>query len=295
MFRYLRVKKQPQKIVPDNGSISAEQLAGDSSFPITIRQLNNLPSLTKQRLYRSLIPATVLTNQKIDPVSWKSSDGTNCINLRAESDSSVVKISARLQCESKGEFYCLEIADNIFNGIDLNMLILNDPSSPRFNIDFDAQGNPTSLGTVSRNLVEEEKAMRTGLAPGQVRSSSGNLSLVLSHLETFLIALGHRAYFLEPLTYASAWIFERKGFAYVRGHKMMDDIHKEMQQGGKLRAALDGKSPFRSEEHWHTVRGRAWAIQDGILEAIDQRWNGLRMVKQIGHPAGVDTFPGATY
>ena len=295
MFHNLFVNKQPEKIVPDYGSISFEQLASDGSVPITLQQLNSLPNNTKQRLYRSLIPATMLTNLKIDPVTWRNPDGTNCVNLKAESGSSVVKISARLSCEYRGEFYCLEIADNGFNGIDLDMLILNDPFSPRFNTDIDAQGNPTLLGTVRRNLEEEEKAMKAGLAPGQVRKSSGYLGLVLNQLETFLTALGHHAYFLEPLTYASAWVFERKGFTYVRGHKLMDDIQRGMQPDGVLHTLLDGSTPFRREQHWHTVRGRAWAIQDGILEAIDQRWNGLRMVKQIGRHAGVETFPGAIY
>ena len=44
-----------------------------------------------------------------------------------------------------------------------------------------------------------------------------------------------------------------------------------------------------------TVRGRAWAIHDGILEVLDERWDKIRMVKQIGRYAGVETFPQAEY
>jgi hypothetical protein len=106
--------------------------------------------------------------------------------------------------------------------------------------------------------------------------------------------MGQRAYFLEPLTYASAWVFEKRGFAYVRGHKLMDTIHHEFQPGGALHKALDG-SPFRKTDQWNSVRGRAWAIHDGILDAIDARWDKLRMVKQVGKHAGVNTFPGAVY
>jgi hypothetical protein len=43
------------------------------------------------------------------------------------------------------------------------------------------------------------------------------------------------------------------------------------------------------------VRGRAWAIHDGILDVLDLRWDKIRMVKQIGRQAGVDTFPQAVY
>ena len=137
--------------------------------------------------------------------------------------------------------------------------------------------------------------MQAGLAPGQVRAGLGGSRLVFEHIDNFLSMVGHRAYFLEPLTYASAWVFERRGFAYVRGHKLMDDIHREFQAGGMLHKCLDDGSPFRTRDQAVSVRGRAWAIHDGILEAIDQRWDKIRMVKQVGRHAGVDTFPQAVY
>jgi hypothetical protein len=79
----------------------------------------------------------------------------------------------------------------------------------------------------------------------------------------------------------------------------MDDIHREFQPGGKLYQCLDDGFPFRRRDQahtvTHTVRGRAWAIHDGILDALDVHWDKIRMVKQIGRHAGVDTFPGAKY
>jgi hypothetical protein len=69
--------------------------------------------------------------------------------------------------------------------------------------------------------------------------------------------LSHQSIFLEPLTYTSAWIFEKRGFAYIRGHKLMDEIDREFQPGGLLYKALDGSSPFRQPDQWQTVRGRA--------------------------------------
>jgi hypothetical protein len=45
----------------------------------------------------------------------------------------------------------------------------------------------------------------------------------------------------------------------------------------------------------HCVRGRAWAIHDGLLDAIDAEWDKLRMIKQVGHHAGVATFPDSFY
>ena len=137
--------------------------------------------------------------------------------------------------------------------------------------------------------------MRAGLCPGQTRAGLRASEQALDHTETFLALLSHQSFFLEPLTYASAWIFEKRGMAYIRGHKLMDDIHREFQPGGILHCALDGSTPFRQPEQWETVRGRAWAIHDGILEAMGQRWDYLRMVKQLGKQAGVQTFPQAIY
>ena len=81
----------------------------------------------------------------------------------------------------------------------------------------------------------------------------------------------------------------------MRGHKLMDDIQREFQPSGKLHEALDGSTPFRKSDQWRFVRGRAWAIYDGILDNIDEKWDDLRMIKQIGRHAGVDTFPNAEF
>jgi hypothetical protein len=189
----------------------------------------------------------------------------------------------------------LQLSDNSFNGVDLNWIILSDPTDERFKTDETPDGRPTRFGTTHRNLEAEEQAMTAGLAPGQVRGGLRGSAEVFHQIDTFLIALGHRSLTLEPLTYVSAWVFERRGFAYITGHQLMKTIHEEFQLGGQLHAALDGSTPFRQPDQWQTVRGRAWAVHDGILEVIGKRWDSLRMLKQLGRDAGVNTFPDATY
>jgi hypothetical protein len=295
MFRNLRLKRQPYpEPAGQPEGISAVALSRDPTLPISLRAINALPEAARRRAYRALLPPAVLAHFEIHPISWKGVDGQERVALKAADDSSTVSLSA-FRAEGEDPFATLEIADNRFNSIDLNWLVLNDPAATRFNTDRDESGRPTLFGTVRRNEAEEERAMAAGLAPGQVRPGLAFSKLVLPQLEAFLATLGHRAYYLEPLTYASAWLFERRGFAYVSGHRLMDTIHTEFQPGGRLHDALDGRTPFRRPEQWQSVRGRAWAIQDGILEAIDSRWNGLRMVKQVGRDAGVTTFPDAVY
>jgi hypothetical protein len=295
MLKYFRVKLQPEKVVPDLGAISLSLLEDDATLPFTIRQLNNFPENIKRRLYRGLISPALLTRFGIDPIQWTNAAKESMVFLRAESNSEKVLITARSSSDPSDEFFALELADNSLNGVELNLIVLNNPTSPRFSIDQTEDGQPTLFGTLKRNLNAEEQALQAGLAPGQVRAGVGGSRLVFEQIDTFLSMLGHRAYFLEPLTYASAWVFERRGFAYVRGHKLMDDIHREFQPGGKLYGCLDDRSPFRKRAQAHSVRGRAWAIHDGILDALNLSWDKIRMVKQIGRHAGVETFPQAVY
>ena len=294
MFRHLRVKSQPHKVAPDPGELSLQRLVGDFTLPISIRALNGLPDNARQRIYHNLIPPSLLTRLNINPINWLSAGGEQQVQVTAAPDSGMVTVSVR-QATSPDACFFLELADNSLNGIDLNMLLLNDPVSPRFGTDFDDHGVSTQFGAARRNLAEEARAIQAGLAPGQIRSSLGASALVFQQLDAFLAFAAHQAVFLEPLTYASAWVFERRDFAYVRGHRLMDEIHREFQPGGRLHQALDGSTSFRQPGQWQTVRGRAWAIHDGILDVLEQRWNGLRMVKQVGRHAGVSTFPDAIY
>jgi len=295
MFKRLRVKSVSEKDGPALGEISISQLIGDASLPVTIRALNSLPENPKLRLYRTLIPIQVLAEFDINPRTWKNPDKLQQVRLEAEQGSDKVKIHAWYGDDPQNEFFYLELADNQYNGIDLNFLIVNNPTSTKYRTDYDDEGKETLFGTVRRNLAEEEKAMHANLAPGQIREGLRSSSIVFTHIESFLTMMAHHAFFLEPLTYVSAWIFEKRGFAYSKGHQLMDTIHKEFQPGGELNKALDGSTPFRQPDQWKTVRGRAWAIHDGILQVLDRKWDDLKMIKQVGRQAGVNTFPDAEY
>lgn len=295
MFKRLRVKSEPQKVGLDLGELSISQLIGDASLPVTIKALNSLPENPKLRLYRALIPVQILAEFDINPRTWKNPDRLQQVKLEAEQGSNKVKIHAWYGDDTQNEFFYLELADNQYNGIDLNFLIASNPTCEKYRTDYDEDGNETLFGSVRRNLPEEEKAMQAGLAPGQSRAGLRSSKIVFNHIETFLTMMAHHAFFLEPLTYVSAWIFEKRGFAYSKGHQLMDTIHGEFQHGGELHKALHGSAPFRQPDQWKTVRGRAWAIHDGILQVIDKKWDDLKMIKQVGRHAGANTFPGGEY
>lgn len=293
MFRALRLKQEPVQVVPAPKSLSIEEWLGDAQYPLSIRTINALAYEAKQRIYRTLVPPELLGRLGINAILWRGSGYT--VELLAEPNSGKVNIAINNPADAQDAYFVLELQDNATNGIDLNLILLNDPLAEYFGIERDPEGRATHWGTVTRNLAEEERAMRAGLAPAQVRAGLGFSREVLQQLDVFLAFCARQAISLEPLTYVSAVLFEKRGFAYVRGHKLMDDIHREFQPGGKLHAWLDGGTPFRAPDAWQTVRGRAWAIHDGALDAIGERWSDLRMIKVMGKHAGVETFPGAKY
>ena len=134
--------------------------------------------------------------------------------------------------------------------------------------------------------------MAAGLAPGQVRQGLRLTRDLVPILERFVAALHHDAYYLQPLAYHNAILFERLGFAYALGLGRMEWIHREFAPAGLLHRRLDGSTPFRSPDACRTVRGRSWAIHDGIM---DMAFTGVKMYKRVGVHAGAVTFPAATW
>ena len=295
MFRNLRVRRQPKTHAPELERLPGDWLAQNADLPTSLRQINGLPDAAKKRIYRALVPPALLGQFGINPVTWQGPDGDGHVLLSARAGTSVASIALRRRAGSDRAVFYIELEDTSMSGINLNFLLIRDPDGPCFHTDRDQEGNPTLFGTVYRNLDAEVQAMQAGLAPGQVCQGLRASRQALQHLEAFLVSYGHSAYFLEPLTYASAWLFERRGFAYVRGHRLMDTIDREFQPGGRLHRALDGSSPFRQPNQWKSVRGRAWSIHDGILEAVGENWDALRMISQVGRHAGVETFQRAVY
>jgi acetoin utilization protein AcuC len=184
------------------------------------------------------------------------------------------------------------ITDTITGHVHVLLYILNDPTSPRFDVDRMPDGNPTRFGTQQRNLDAEEAAMRFGLAPGQVRRGLRMLGSAIPAFEQFVLSLGHELYFAEPLYYHNAVIFERYGFAYQQGRRLMQQINEGFAEGGDLWAMLDGSTPFRSPQAANSIRLRSWALHDRLL---GEPFTDVTMYKRIGVAANVDTCPGCDW
>ena len=73
----------------------------------------------------------------------------------------------------------------------------------------------------------------------------------------------------------------------------MEWIHQEFQAPhGELFKRLDGSTPFRMPGMEQTVRGRSWAIHDGIL---GEPFTAIHMYRRVRVDAGISTFPNAEW
>lgn len=254
----------------------------------SLRQVNELPEPIKEGIYRSLLPTELLIQYGIDPETLCDVQGNRLVTFRCPAGTGLVEIDVRPAVNFPDPLLYLELSDTRINQIEVLLFIVNDPNSERFQTDRDWRGQRTKFGTVQRNIPEEVRAMQAGLAPGQVRRGLGLSRVLVPLFEDFVRRMGHDYYLLEPLAYHNAILFERLGCNYVQGLRKMQWIHQEFQPGGSLHQALDGSTPFRHADAWRTVRGRSWAIHDGIL---GEPWHGIRMYKQVGQHAGINTFP----
>lgn len=259
---------------------------------LSIQIINNMPEEKKISIYRRLIPEEIFRRFKIDPNSFTDERGNRVVNFYSPRDRGFVRIEIRIPPESRDPVFLLKIDTTPYNYPELAFIIMNDPSSPRFNIDVDEKGRDTRLGTLSRNIKEELRAMQAGLAPGQVRKGLGLLGRVLMLVEEFTNFLGKDMFYIQPLYYHNAIVYERYGFGYETGEDIMRDIDRGFQKGGYLYERMDNSTPFRRRGMEETVRGRSWAIHDGIL---DGPWISPRMFKKVGVHMGICTFPGHKY
>jgi hypothetical protein len=278
--------------VSGQGQVPLEPFVVDGVRLYSLSQVNDLPEAVKEGIYRHLLPRPLLDQYGIDPETLGDATGARLVRFTCPAGSGVVEIDVRPESGFRDPLLYLQLADTHLNQIEVMLFIVNDPAGERFGTDCDWEGRRTKFGTYRRNIPEEERAMQAGLAPGQVRRGLRLSRTLMSILESFVTRLHHDYYLMEPLAYHNAILFERLGFNYVQGWQKMQWIDTAFQPDGPLHAALDGSTPFRQAGAWRTVRGRSWAIHDGIL---GEPWHGIKMYKQIGKQAGIDSFPGGPY
>jgi hypothetical protein len=256
----------------------------------SLHEINGLPVPIKESIYSALIPPDLFTAYGVDPIRLLDRDGNKAFTFEFPPDCGRVNMQFRRSVRESDPVVVIQLSDTRYGQINFQWVIINDPDAERFQIHrFDAtQFLPPS--SEFRNIPEEIRAMRAGLAPGQVRKGLHKFRQIMDLLESFLSPLGTHLIHGEPYAYHNAIELERIGYFYTSGREIMMEIDREFHPCGKLLARMDGSTPFRQPGMEKTVLGRSWAIHDGIL---DRPWFCPVMVKMIGRKTKDYTFPDA--
>jgi len=256
--------------------------------PSTIGGINKLPEDEKRAIYARYIPEELKDRFSLPELTHRK----DLLQFRFAQGSSDVEMRVYHQPGFPDPVLYAHLSDTMNGQIHVLLYILNDPAAPRFDVDRMPDGSPTRFGTLARNLEAERAAMEHGLAPGQIRRGLRPLQPATAAFEEFIASLGHDMYFVEPLYYHNAVIFERYGFAYQMGKRRMEAIHAGFQEGGELAQRLDNSSPFRTRRAVKSIRLRSWAIHDGLL---GETFTNVTMYKRVGKSADISTTPGCAW
>jgi len=265
-----------------------------------IQKISRYHQYQKEGLYRILIPPSLYQTFGINPLNLLGSEGQKIVRFFCPEGDSTCLVEIRLP-GIEDPVYSIQISDSIDqSSMEWDFLIINNPSSERFNTDIDQDGKDTMFGWAGRNRVEEEKAFHAGYYPGQTRKGFGLTGQTIKSLDLFCGILGIQIIKLDALFYHNAITYERFGFGYYEGYKKMQRIHELFQPGGKLYEKMDDRTPFRSSRSAGTVRGRSWAIHDRILLDIEDDilagdWVSPVMYRMVEKPRGMITFPDPIY
>src|SRR6185369_1451859 len=279
--------------LPDNmflRSASGDQLSG-------LAHINALDTVEKEAIYRGLLPSRLLQLLAIP----SEGDSSGRIRIIAPEGMTLARIEVRTSPDDRRTVFFLDFAETHYHQMELSFCIISDPFAPRFSVDLDEKGNDNAFTTLGRNIPEEIRAMHAGLFPNQTSRGLRMFGEFFELFERFVDSLGMDIILAEPLTYDNAVRYEKYGFDYLNGRRMMMEINREFGPGGVLFNKLDGSTPFRMPGMDRTVHGRSWAIHDGILEEpwddltvdkiLNEPWEDIRIYKMIGVHAGVNTFP----
>jgi hypothetical protein len=263
-------------------------VAPDGSLLTSLATINQLPEDIRDQIYHTLLIDELFERFAIDRVTLRNSRGEKVVIVDAPPNIGLIEIRTWRQLSDRDPVTYIQLADTVNNQMLVMLYVTNDPDAPRFPVDRDWGGEPTKFGTLTRNVEAEVEAMNAGLAPGQVRRGLRISRKLLPAFECFVSRLGHNMYLMEPLAYHTAILFEDFGCSYSQGRRRMERFHQEFQPGGELFRRLDGSTPFRQSGMEKTVRGRSWAIHDGIL---GEPFTDYHMYKIVGKHAGLNTFP----
>ena len=258
--------------------------------PTSIGSINLLPEEQKREIYTRYIPPALTKHFNLPDVD--SHRIQSYLQFKFSPGSSDMEMSLFHEKPYFDPVLYAHLTDTLNGQVHILLYVLNDPDSPRFDVDRLPDGRSTRFGILQRNLPAEEEALKAGLAPGQIHRGLRMLGEAIEAFEKFIQSLGQNVYFAEPLHYHNAVIFEQYGFSYQQGRRLMEEIQSGFQTGENLMKLLNSDNPFRSKASARSIRLRSWALHDGIM---GEPFTNVTMYKHIGKKANLNTAQGCEW
>jgi hypothetical protein len=258
----------------------------------SLRGINRLPFEIKERVYASLIPLDLFASYGVDRFSLMDREGQKALQFDFPPETGNVKIAFRRSRSENDPIVFIQLSDTRYEEVEFEWIIINDPDSERFNINRLDRTQFLPPESEFRYVPEEVRAMEAGLAPGQIRRGLHKFHEIMDLLESLLSRIHIPLVKGYPYAYHNAIELERFGYFYTSEKERMLDIDREFHFGGPLFNQLDESTPFRRRGMERTVRGRSWAIHDGLMA---RPWICPTMIKITGNKARDYTFPDALY
>ena len=252
------------------------------NFPSTISGLNKLPDGEKREVYTRIIPPELLTMFNIQP-DLLDNEGRDLLSLICPANSSSAELALFHEFGAEDPILFGHLTDTIHGQIHILLYGMNDVRRQRYDVDRLPDGTKTSFGTNQRNLEAELAAFNAGLAPGQIYRGPHLFRESLRQFESFAACMNQELFFVEPLFYHVAIIFEKFNFHYQTGKRFMERIDAGFSPGGDLIELLNENEPFRSPGAEDQIRLRSWAVHDNIL---GKPFTGVTMYKYVEEEAG---------
>jgi len=266
-------------------------MCSDTRLAYNISGVNLLPEQEKLAIYTRLLPQPLLDRFDLTP-PFVDHQGNSLLILHCPAGSMDAELKLYHRVDADDPVLFGHISDTINGQVRMLLYVINDPDSPRFDVDHMPDGTPTIFGTNQRNLEAEIAAMQYGLAPGQIHRGLRMLGIAIQAFDRFVQSLGATMYFADPLYYHTAIMFEHHGFAYEKGRRFMERIQQGFAPGGDLLDKLDGSTPFRQPEAANSIRLRSWAIHDDLF---GEPYTNVTMYKMIGRSFDIDTSSGCPW
>src|SRR5512145_2585580 len=100
-------------------------------WPSSIREINDLPDVQKQAIYKTLLPEWLFSEYGVDSETL-TIDGQPVVQMRCPKSSRALEITVRRNPADLDPMLYLNMADSFNNQLLVLLVVINDLDAPRF-------------------------------------------------------------------------------------------------------------------------------------------------------------------